>query len=193
MNLTENIFDRWPVTMEVVKLNCSVSEPGLYEWMLMRWSSEPEARRRPDRDQLAEAHQYLPKLQGGRHIPQGVHTSVVPLQLIHNVEIVNPVLVAVDSSYIRVRPALMANLALQQAIVHGVLHLGGSRCSVQGRWQAPRTAWMWMWMWMVVARQATELHASVHKSASNGKVQLVRPKFLRAQARTGAAHTHCGA
>lgn len=42
---------------------------GLYEWMLMRWSSEPEARRRPDRDQLAEAHQYLLKLQGSCHIP----------------------------------------------------------------------------------------------------------------------------
>jgi hypothetical protein len=50
-----------------------------------------------------------------------------------------------------------------------------------------------MWMRMVVARQATELHASVHQSASNGKVQLVRPKFLRVQARTGAVHTHCGA
>lgn len=44
--------------MDVVKLNCSVSEPGLYEWMLMRWSSEPEARRRPDLDQLAEG-QYV--------------------------------------------------------------------------------------------------------------------------------------
>lgn len=46
---------------------------------------------------------------------------------------------------------------------------------------------------MVVATLATELHALVHQSASNGKVQLVRPKFLRVQARTGAAHTHCGA
>lgn len=45
--------------------------------------------------------------------------------------------------------------------------------------------------WMVVARQATELHALVHQSAS--KAQLVRREFLRMQARAGAAHTHCGA
>lgn len=54
MNFTEKMLDRCPVTMDVVRLNCSVSEPGLYEWMLIRWSSEPEARRRPDLDQLAD-------------------------------------------------------------------------------------------------------------------------------------------
>jgi hypothetical protein len=40
--------------MEVVRLNCEVDDSGWYEWMLIRWSSEPEARRRPEVDQLAE-------------------------------------------------------------------------------------------------------------------------------------------
>ena len=38
--------------MEVVRLNWDVDESGWYEWMLIRWSSEPEASRRPDVDQL---------------------------------------------------------------------------------------------------------------------------------------------
>jgi hypothetical protein len=40
--------------MEVVRLNCEVDDSGWYEWMLIQWSSEPEARRRPEFDQLAE-------------------------------------------------------------------------------------------------------------------------------------------
>jgi hypothetical protein len=52
MNLTEKMLLRCPVSMEVVRLNWDVDESGWYEWMLMRWSSEPEARRRPDVDQL---------------------------------------------------------------------------------------------------------------------------------------------
>ena len=52
MNLTEKMLLLWPVNIDVVRLNCEVDDSGWYEWMLMRWSSEPEARRRPDVDQL---------------------------------------------------------------------------------------------------------------------------------------------
>jgi hypothetical protein len=52
MNLTEKMFDWWPVMIDVVRLNCDKEDSGWYEWMLMRWSSEPEASRRPDVDQL---------------------------------------------------------------------------------------------------------------------------------------------
>lgn len=114
--------------MDVVRLNCSVSEPGLYEWMLMRWSSEPEARRRPDRDQLPKVSQHCMRLYQRVCVPQSVYTSIVPLQLIHNVQIVDPMLVAVDASNIRVCPTLMADFPPQEAIVHGVLH-AESQCS----------------------------------------------------------------
>jgi hypothetical protein len=52
MNLTEKMLVRWPVRIDVVRLNWDVDDSGWYEWMLMRWSSEPEARRRPEVDQL---------------------------------------------------------------------------------------------------------------------------------------------
>jgi hypothetical protein len=52
INLTEKMLLRWPVIMDVVRLNCDVDDSGWYEWMLMRWSSEPEASSRPDVDQL---------------------------------------------------------------------------------------------------------------------------------------------
>jgi hypothetical protein len=51
------------------------------------------------------------------------------------------VLVAVNAANIGVRPALVADFPLQQAIVYGVLHLGGVR-SLEGElWRAPRTEW----------------------------------------------------
>ena len=52
MNLAEKMLLRCPVIIDVVRLNWDVDASGWYEWMLMRWSSEPEARRRPDVDQL---------------------------------------------------------------------------------------------------------------------------------------------
>jgi hypothetical protein len=48
----------------------------------------------------------------------------VALELIDDVEILNPLSVAINASNIRVLLALLPNLALQQAIVYGVLHLG---------------------------------------------------------------------
>jgi hypothetical protein len=51
----------------------------------------------------------------------------VALELIDNVHVAHPLLVAIDAANIRVPSALMADLALQQAIVHGVLH-GGRIC-----------------------------------------------------------------
>lgn len=54
MNLTENMLERCPVKMDVVRLNWEVEDSGWYEWMLMRWSSEPEASKRPDLDQLED-------------------------------------------------------------------------------------------------------------------------------------------
>lgn len=57
--------------------------------------------------------------------PQSIDASIMPLQLIHNVQIVDPVLVAIDASDIRIRPALVADLPLQQAVIHTVLHPEG--------------------------------------------------------------------
>jgi hypothetical protein len=48
----------------------------------------------------------------------------VALELIDNVHVAHPLFVAIDAADIRVPSALMAYLALQQAIVHGVLHGG---------------------------------------------------------------------
>lgn len=113
MNFTEKMFDRWPVTIDVVRLNCSVSEPGLYAWMLIRWSSEPEARRRPDRDQLLAVSQRFTNLQENTHVPQSVHTAIMPLELIHNVQIVDPMLITIDAANVRIRSALVTNFPLQ--------------------------------------------------------------------------------
>lgn len=115
--------------MDVVRLNCSVSEPGLYEWMLIRWSSEPEARRRPDRDQLLKVSQHYMKLQQTTSVPKSIHTSIVPLQLIHNIQIIDPVLVAVNASNIRICPTLEADFPPQKAVIHRVLH-AERQCSV---------------------------------------------------------------
>ena len=52
MNLTENMLDRWPVRMEVVRLNCDVDDSGLYAWRLILWSSDPLASNLPEEDQL---------------------------------------------------------------------------------------------------------------------------------------------
>jgi acyl-coenzyme A thioesterase PaaI-like protein len=51
----------------------------------------------------------------------------VALELVDNVHVAHPLLVAIDAADIRVPPALMADFTLQQAIVHGVLH-GGWMC-----------------------------------------------------------------
>ena len=45
------------------------------------------------------------------------------LQLIHNVQILDESRVAIDSTNVGIFPALLANLALEQAIIHCVLHL----------------------------------------------------------------------
>jgi hypothetical protein len=48
----------------------------------------------------------------------------VALELIDDVEILNPLFVTIDASDIRVLLALLPYLALQQAIVYRVFHLG---------------------------------------------------------------------
>lgn len=50
----------------------------------------------------------------------------MPFQLVHDVEVIDPVLVAIDSPDVRICPTLVADFSLQQAIIHGVLHLGGA-------------------------------------------------------------------
>ena len=57
------------------------------------------------------------------YIPQGINASVVAFQLVDDVHVFDPFPVAVDASNIRVFLAPLANLPLQQAIIHSVLHL----------------------------------------------------------------------
>lgn len=52
MNFTENIFAECPVETVVERTKGEADDSGWYVWMLRCWSSEPEARKRPDRDQL---------------------------------------------------------------------------------------------------------------------------------------------
>ena len=67
------------------------------------------------------------KLQGSVYVPQSVDTSIMALQLVYDIEIFYPMLISIDASNVCIRPALMANLSLQQAVVYDVLHLGGIR------------------------------------------------------------------
>lgn len=94
------------------------------------------------------------ELSQGQSLPQSVHTSIVAFQLIHNVQIIHPVSIAIDASNVCVCPALVADLTLQQAVVDGVLHLGRRRSFVDGLWQAPRVERK------VAERQTAELHSS---------------------------------
>lgn len=109
----------------------------------------------------------------------------MPLQLVHNVQVVDPVLVAVNASNICIRPALVANFPLQQAIIDAVLH--HERMSLA--WES--CGELKGLEWKVAARRSTELHASMHKSAS--KVRSVGQEFLKVQAYVGGPDTHCGA
>lgn len=70
--------------------------------MVVRAGGEQTARRRP---------------------AQRVYTAIVPLQLIDDIHVVNPLSVAIDAPDIRVLPALLSNFSLQQAVVDGILHL----------------------------------------------------------------------
>ena len=81
------------------------------------------------------------KLQGSVYVPQSVDTSIVALQLVYDIEILYPMLISIDASNVCIRPALMANLSLQQAVVYGVLHLGGRRSFVKRLWRAPEMAY----------------------------------------------------
>jgi hypothetical protein len=55
-------------------------------------------------------------------IPQSVHTSIMALQFIDNIEIVYPLPIAVDTSNVRVLLASLADLSLQQPIEDRILH-----------------------------------------------------------------------
>jgi hypothetical protein len=48
------------------------------------------------------------------------------LELIHDVQVIDPMLIAVNAANVGVCPALLTNLPLQQAIKHGILHVGGA-------------------------------------------------------------------
>ena len=47
----------------------------------------------------------------------------VALELIHNVQVIDPILIAVNAANVGVCSALLTNFPLQQAVVHGVLHV----------------------------------------------------------------------
>lgn len=64
------------------------------------------------------------------YVPQGVYTSIVTLQLVHDIHILDPLSVPIDSMEARVLRAF-ANLALEKAVVHGVLHRGVVRAVVE--------------------------------------------------------------
>jgi hypothetical protein len=87
----------------------------------MRWSSEPEARSRPEVDQLYGVSSRM--ITEWARVPQGVHASVVPFELVHDVQIINPLPVTVYASNVRIFSALLPNLPPEQAIVDCVLHL----------------------------------------------------------------------
>lgn len=65
----------------------------------------------------------------------------MPLELIHNVQIVDPMLITIDAANVRIRPALVTNFPLQQAIVNGVLHGEDQGSVAGGSWRAPRVEW----------------------------------------------------
>jgi len=52
MNLTEKMFCVCPVATVQASWNCFPSRSDWYVWMFKCWSSEPDARRPPDLDQL---------------------------------------------------------------------------------------------------------------------------------------------
>jgi len=57
-----------------------------------------------------------------RNLPQSIHATIVALELIDNIHIVHPSSVAVYASNVGVFSAMLPDLSLQQAIIHGVLH-----------------------------------------------------------------------
>jgi hypothetical protein len=110
--------------MEVVRLNNEVEDSGWYEWMLIRWSSEPEASKRPLFDQLRKDVSKGKLYRDSRldmWLPQCVYTSNVTLQLVHNVHVLDPLAVPINAAEARISRA-GAHLALEKAVVHGVLH-----------------------------------------------------------------------
>lgn len=87
--------------MDVVRSNCETLFSGRYEWMLIRVSSEPEARRPPDFDQLSLNSQRMPSINPAEvHLPESVYTSIMSVQLIDDVQIIDPALVAVYTAHV---------------------------------------------------------------------------------------------
>lgn len=90
-------------------------------------SSEPEARRRPDRDQLESysvSSARTPRSMapaGEDAVPQSVDASLMTTQLVHDVQIVYPSFVAIDSPHIAVSRGV-AQFSLVEAVVQGVFH-----------------------------------------------------------------------
>lgn len=119
--------------MEVVRLNWYVEDSGWYEWMLMRWSSEPEANRRPDVDQLERSVHHTGDCRS-RKVPESIDASIVAFQLVHDVHVLRPLSVAVQAKYAGI-PLVAAggDLALQQAVVYTVFHGEGSLVDARRR------------------------------------------------------------
>jgi hypothetical protein len=178
--------------MEVVRLNCSVSEPGLYAWMLIRWSSEPEARRRPDLDQLADSQLVLMVVLVEAD-KEPVHTS--------------------EHSHIHCGPPTRSQCqdgppsAGRHRCPEHLCRFGGSGrllaaagdrtryassrgqtglASLEGCGKLQRSSGK------VAARQTAELRAS-HARRGAGKVESVRRESLKMRAHGGETCTHCGA
>lgn len=88
----------------------------------MRWSSEPEASRRPDLDQLETVRDVVTL--AGKTIPKSVYAAAMAFKFIDNIQVLHPLSVAVDAENARIPLAVSGNLPPQQAVVDGVLHLG---------------------------------------------------------------------
>lgn len=95
--------------------------------MLICVSSEPEARRRPDRDQLESysvSSDRRPRRMvtaEGSAIPQSVDASLMTTKLVHDIQIVHPSFVPIDSPHIAVSRGV-AQFSLVEAVVQRVLH-----------------------------------------------------------------------
>jgi hypothetical protein len=78
----------------------------------MRWSSEPEASSRPDVDQLY-CISYFAQTHAKVYVPQSVDATIVAFQLIHDIQILYPLSVAVEASNVRVLFAMLPKLPLE--------------------------------------------------------------------------------
>lgn len=90
-------------------------------------SSEPEASRRPDRDQLGDdQYEYTAIDEATANTPEGIDTSRVAAQLVDDVQAVHPLGGAVEAIYTGTAGAV-AQLPVQNSLVQRRLH-GSQEC-----------------------------------------------------------------